>query len=29
MIVESLQRHLTGDDRKPLYILLVSVAAVL
>jgi ABC-type antimicrobial peptide transport system permease subunit len=29
MIVESLQHHLTGDDRKPLYILLVSVAAVL
>ena len=29
MIVEPLQRHLTGDDRKPLYILLVSVAAVL
>jgi predicted permease len=29
MIVEPLQRHLTGDDRKPLYILLVCVAAVL
>lgn len=27
--VETLQRHLTGDDRKPLYILLFSVAAVL
>jgi putative ABC transport system permease protein len=27
--VETLQRHLTGDDRKPLYILLISVAAVL
>jgi predicted permease len=27
--VEPLQRYLTGDDRKPLYILLVSVAAVL
>ena len=27
--VETLQRHLTGDDRKPLYILLVSVVAVL
>ncbi len=29
MLVEPLQRHLTGDDRKPLYILLASVAAVL
>ena len=29
MIVEPLQRHLTGDDQKPLYILLVCVAAVL
>jgi putative ABC transport system permease protein len=29
MIVEPLQRHLTGDDRKPLYILLACVAAVL
>ena len=29
MMVEPLQRHLTGDDRKPLYILIVSVAAVL
>jgi predicted permease len=29
MVVEPLQRHLTGDDRKPLYILLVCVAAVL
>ncbi len=29
MIVEPLQRHLTGDDRKPLLILLASVAAVL
>jgi ABC-type antimicrobial peptide transport system permease subunit len=29
MIVESLQHHLTGNDRKPLYILLVSVVAVL
>jgi predicted permease len=28
-IVEPLQRHLTGDDRKPLFILLASVAAVL
>ena len=27
--VETLQRHLTGDDRKPLFILLISVAAVL
>lgn len=27
--VDTLQRHLTGDDRKPLFILLVSVAAVL
>jgi putative ABC transport system permease protein len=27
--VEPLQRHLTGDDRKPLYILLACVAAVL
>lgn len=27
--VEPLQRHLTGDNRKPLYILLISVAAVL
>jgi predicted permease len=27
--VETLQRHLTGDDRKPLYILLISVATVL
>jgi predicted permease len=27
--VETLQRHLTGDDRKPLFILLASVAAVL
>jgi predicted permease len=26
--VETLQRHLTGDDRKPLYILLISVVAV-
>jgi putative ABC transport system permease protein len=29
MVVEPLQRHLTGDDRRPLFILLVSVAAVL
>ena len=29
MIVEPLQRHLTGDDQEPLYILIVSVAAVL
>ncbi|HXW92049.1 MAG TPA: ABC transporter permease [Terriglobales bacterium] len=29
MVVQSLQRHLTGDDRKPLLILLVSVMAVL
>jgi predicted permease len=29
MTVESLQRHLTGDNRKPLYILLACVAAVL
>jgi len=29
MVVEPLQRHLTGDDRKPLLILLASVAAVL
>jgi len=29
MIVEPLQRRLTGDDQKPLYILLVCVAAVL
>ena len=29
MVVEPLQRHLTGDDRKPLFILLASVAAVL
>lgn len=27
--VESLQRHLTGDDSKPLYLLLACVAAVL
>ena len=27
--VETLQRHLTGDERKPLFILLASVAAVL
>jgi predicted permease len=27
--IESLQRHLTGDDSKPLYILLACVAAVL
>ncbi len=29
MVVEPLQRHITGDDRRPLYILLASVAAVL
>jgi predicted permease len=29
IVVESLQRHLTGDNRKPLYILLACVAAVL
>ncbi len=29
MVVEPLQRHLTGDDRRPLFILMVSVAAVL
>ncbi|MGB6686410.1 MAG: ABC transporter permease [Terracidiphilus sp.] len=29
IIVEPLQRHLTGDDRKPLLILLASVAVVL
>jgi predicted permease len=29
MTVETLQRHLTGDNRKPLYILLACVAAVL
>ena len=29
MVVESLQRHLTGADRRPLYILLASVVAVL
>ena len=29
MAVEPLQRHLTGDERKPLLILLASVAAVL
>lgn len=29
MTVESLQRHLVGDDRKPLYILLFSVGVVL
>ena len=28
-VVEPLQRHLTGDDRRPLFILMVSVAAVL
>jgi putative ABC transport system permease protein len=28
-IVEPLQRHLVGDDRRPLFILLASVAAVL
>jgi predicted permease len=28
-IVESLQRHLTGDDRRPLWILLAAVAGVL
>ena len=29
MVVEPLQRHLTGDDRRPLFILMASVAAVL
>jgi predicted permease len=29
MVVEPLQRHITGDDRRPLFILMVSVAAVL
>jgi predicted permease len=29
MVVEALQRHMTGDDRKPMYILLVCVLAVL
>jgi predicted permease len=29
MVVEPLQRHIIGDDRRPLYILLASVAAVL
>ena len=29
MVVEPLQRHLTGDDRRPLFILMVSVSAVL
>jgi predicted permease len=29
MVVEPLQRHLTGGDRRPLFILMVSVAAVL
>jgi predicted permease len=29
MVVEPLQRHLTGDDRRPLLILMASVAAVL
>jgi predicted permease len=29
IVVEPLQRHLTGDNRRPLFILMVSVAAVL